>query len=89
MLKDQKKKNSLKSLTKHQEADLDMAEMLELSDQELKITLIKGYNRKSEQHARWHEYYKQEDVTYKKEPKGNAKQKSYNRNEDCLWWAHQ
>ena len=54
MQKDQKKKKktSWKSLSKHQKADLDMAEMLELSDQELKITLIKGYNRKSEQHAR-------------------------------------
>lgn len=53
MQKDKKKKKtSWKSLSKHQKADLDMAEMLELSDQELKITLIKGYNRKSEQHAR-------------------------------------
>ena len=50
--KKKKKKTSWKSLSKHQKADLDMAEMLELSDQELKITLIKGYNRKSEQHAR-------------------------------------
>ena len=89
MPKDQKKKKSLKSLSKHQKADLDIAEMLELWDQELKITLIKGYNRKSKQQAKRNEYYKQGDVTYKKEPKGNAKQKSYNRNEDCLWWAHQ